>query len=152
MLDEQLRNASSSLNCLVHTSSKCFQELAMHTDDGQPVHALVTPSSMQISSNASVEDIQGQLSQLVSQHNQSLARYHAALQHQRQRSTQLNNDIRDKEGKLATLRSHLEAHGDQLQRHTQELLQVTLLNHRLERRYDFISKKRTCFFGASNYP
>ena len=145
VLDEQLRNSYSSLHSLVHASMKCFQDLGTHTDDDQHLHSLVTPSSIQISSNSPVEDIQRQVSQLVSQHNHSLARYHTALQQQQQRSTQINHEIREKESKLANLQSHLETHGNQLQRHTQELLQVTLLNHRIERGFDFISK-RTCFF------
>jgi DNA-binding transcriptional regulator GbsR (MarR family) len=78
----------------------------------------------QLSSTLPPDEIQRQISHIISENNRLLARYHLILQQQKQKSTALQNDISEKESALASVKANLEAYNEQLRRNAQELLQV----------------------------
>lgn len=81
----------------------------------------------QLSSTLPSDEIQRQISHIISENNRLLARYHLILQQQKQKSTTLQNEISEKESILASVKANLEAYNEQLRRNAQELLQVTFV-------------------------
>ncbi len=78
----------------------------------------------QTSSNLPPEEIQRQISHIISENNRILSRYHFILQQQKQKSTMLKNEITEKETILANVKANLDAYNEQLRKNAQELLQV----------------------------
>jgi len=78
----------------------------------------------QTSSNLAPEEIQRQISHIISENNRVLSRYHILLQQQKQKSTMLTNEIMEKETILGNVKAELDAYNEQLRKNAQELLQV----------------------------
>ena len=129
VLDEQLRHSFQSFNSLLNSSVKCLQDLTSATstiEEDFRFHS-IPPSPMQLTQLSSAlppDEIQRQISHIVSENNRLLARYHMILQQQKQKSTTLQNEINEKENSLANVKANLEAYNEQLRRNAQELLQV----------------------------
>lgn len=112
---------------------KCLQDLTNATNVTEEDFQFNTlpPAPLpltQISANLAPEEIQRQLSHMISENNRILARYHSVLQQQKQRSTLLRNEIVEKETILVDVKADLDAYNEQLRKNAQELLQVNF-NH-----------------------
>jgi hypothetical protein len=134
-LDEQLRTSLNSFNSLLNSSIKCLQELTSATTttiDDEFRFNLLPPPPLQInqtSSNLSPEEIQRQISHIISENHRVLSRYHMILQQQKQKSTILKNEIIEKETILANIKADLDSYNEQLRKNAQELLQVIHDHH-----------------------
>lgn len=134
VLDEQLRTSLNSFNSLLNSSIKCLQELTLATttiEDDFRYHSIPPPPLQinQTSLNLPPEEIQRQISHVISENNRILSRYHIILQQQKQKSTILKNEIHEKETILANVKADLDAYNEQLRKNSQELLQVMRLLH-----------------------
>lgn len=133
VLDEQLRASLNSFNSLLNSSIRCFQELTSATsptvDEEFRFNLLPPPplQTAQTSSHLSPDEIQRQISHIISENNRILSRYHMILQQQKQKSAMLKTEIAEKEASLASVKADLDAYNDQLRRNAQELLQVDLI-------------------------
>ena len=74
------------------------------------------------------EEIQRQISHIISENNRVLSRYHTILQQQKQKTTTLKNEIIERETILANVKADLDVYNEQLRKNAQELLQV-IKNH-----------------------
>lgn len=130
VLDEQLRTSLNSFNSLLNSSIRCFQELTAATSptsDEEFRFNLLPPPPLQTNQTSpqlSPEEIQRQISHIISENNRILSRYHLILQQQKQKSSSLKNEIMEKETILANVKADLDAYNDQLRKNAQELLQV----------------------------
>ena len=120
----------NSFNSLLNSSIKCLQELTSSTvlaEDEFRFSSLPPPPSLQINLTAltlSPDEIQRQISHIISENNRILSRYHMILQQQKQKSAMIQSEIIEKEKILANVKSDLEAYNEQLRKNSQELLQV----------------------------
>ncbi|CAF4273756.1 unnamed protein product, partial [Rotaria sp. Silwood2] len=147
VLDEQLRSSLNSFNSLLNSSIKCLQELTSATiiiDDEFHFNSLPPPPPLQIngiSSNLAPDEIQRQISHIISENHRILSRYHSILQQQKQKSTLLKNEIQEKGTVLANVKSDLDAYNEQLRNNAQELLQDKNVLEELERVKELKSDK-----------
>jgi len=125
----------NSFNNLLNSSIKCFQDLtsATNTIDGEFRLNLLPPAPIQLnstSSNLPLDELQRQVSHIISENNRILSRYHLTLQQQKQKSHLLNNEIKEKETILVNVKTELDMYNEQLRKNAQELMQVSffLLN------------------------
>jgi len=125
----------NSFNNLLNSSIKCFQDLtsATNTTDGEFRLNLLPPAPIQLnstSSNLPLDELQRQVSHIISENNRILSRYHLTLQQQKQKSHLLNNEIKEKETILVNVKTELDMYNEQLRKNAQELMQVSffLLN------------------------
>lgn len=134
VLDEQLRTSLNSFNSLLNSSIRCFQELTSATsptaDEEFRFNILPPPplQTNQTSSQLPPEEIQRQISHIISENNRILSRYHLILQQQKQKSSTLKNEIMEKETILANVKADLDAYNEQLRKNAQELLQVDIFS------------------------
>ena len=94
------------------------------------------PSPMQLSQLSSTlpaEEVQRQVSHMVSENNRLLARYHHVLQQQRQKSNALQSEIVERESELSKVKTNLDAYNEQLKKNAEELLQDKTVLEELER-------------------
>ncbi|CAF1297029.1 unnamed protein product, partial [Adineta steineri] len=136
VLDEQLYASFNSFNSLINSSMKCLQELtSATTEDELQFNSLPAPSSQinSTSSNIPPEEMQRQISHMISENSRILSRYHTMLQQQKQKSTTLKNELTEKETTLAHIKSELDAYNEQLRKNAQELLQDKNVLEELER-------------------
>jgi hypothetical protein len=130
VLDEQLRASLNSFNSLLNSSINCLQELTSATltttEDDFRFNSLPPPPLQinQTSSSLAPEEIQRQISHIISENNRILARYHSILQQQKQKTTILKNQIAEKETILTNVKSDLDSYNGHLRKNAQELLQV----------------------------
>lgn len=144
VLDEQIRSSLNSFNTLLNSSIKCFQDLtsATITTDEEFHLNLLPPAPIQVTqtpTNLPPEEIQRQISHIISENNRILSRYHLILQQQKQKSHVLKNEIIEKETILANVKAELDTYNDQLRRNAQELLQVNQI-------HSFVLSMYYCFF------
>ncbi|CAF3543247.1 unnamed protein product [Adineta steineri] len=136
VLDEQLHASFNSFNSLINSSMKCLQELTLATtEDELQFNSLPAPSPQinSTSSNIPPEEMQRQISHMISENSRILSRYHTMLQQQKQKSTTLKNELTEKETTLAHIKSELDAYNEQLRKNAQELLQDKNVLEELER-------------------
>ncbi|CAF3709392.1 unnamed protein product [Rotaria sp. Silwood1] len=151
VLDEQLRSSLNSFNSLLNSSIKCLHELTSATtiiDDSFHFNSLPPPPPLQIhgiSINLTSDEIQRQISHIISENHRILSRYHSILQQQKQKSTLLKNEIIEKETILTNIKSDLDAYNEQLRKNAQELLQDKNVLEELERVKELKSDKLSEF-------
>ncbi|CAF1200319.1 unnamed protein product [Rotaria sordida] len=147
VLDEQLRSSLNSFNSLLNSSIKCLQELTSTTriiDDEFHFNSLPPPPSLQInpiSSNLAPDEIQRQISHIISENHRILSRYHSILQQQKQKSILLKNELTEKETILVNVKSDLDAYNEQIRKNAKELLQDKNVLEELERVKELKSDK-----------
>jgi hypothetical protein len=133
ILDEQLRASLNSFNSLLNSSVRCLQELTSATitttTEDEFRYTALPPPPLQLSQKSlglAPEEIQRQISHIISENNRVLSRYHHILQQQKQKSTMLKNEIIEKETILTNVKADLDAYNEQLRKNAQELLQVKI--------------------------